>query len=291
MSPRANWKGFIKIDDLSCPVALYTATSASERIAFHTIDRATRNRVHRQFIDQITGRVVQPEDQVKGYEVGKGEYVVLEPEEIAAAFPESDKTLSVEGFIPSEDLDDLYFERPYYLAPRESVAQQSFALMREAMRKAKVVAFARAVLFRRMRNVVIRPYENGMIATLLNFDYEVRSATDVFDEIPPIKSNPEMLDLAKHIIRTKLGRFDPGALQDRYEAAIAELVKAKIEGKTVKTAKPAAAQARVVDLIDALRRSAAAGDARPQRKSQSRTRRTSGSRPSTRRAPDSRKAS
>ena len=197
------------------------------------------------------------EDQVKGYEVGKGEYVVLEQEEIAAAFPESDKTLLVEGFIPSGDLDDLYFERPYYLGPEESAAQQAFALLREAMRKARVAAFAHAVLFRRMRNVVIRPYENGMIATLLSFDYEIRSTKGIFYEIPTIKSDPEMLDLAKHIISTKLGKFDPSALQDRYEAAIAELVKAKIEGKTVKTAKPAA-QAKVVDLIEALRRSAAA---------------------------------
>ncbi len=260
MSPRANWKGVVKIGDLTCPVALFTAASTAERLAFHTLNRKTGHRVHRQFVDQDTGQQVEAEDQVKGYEARKGEYVVLEPEEIASAFPASDKTLAVEHFIACDDVDDLYFGRPYYLAPAESVAQHAFAVIREGMRKAKVAALARAVLFRRARTVLIRARDKGMIAVLLNFDYEVRSADVIFADIPAIKIQPEMLDLAKHIIKTKQGTFDPKAYDDRYEAALVELVKAKMEGKPIKIAKPAP-PAKVVDLMDALRRSAAGAPA------------------------------
>ena len=255
MAPRANWKGFLKIGDLACPVALYSAASTSERIVFHMLNRATGNRVHRQFIDERSGRVVESEDQVKGYEAGKGEYVILEPEEIAAALPESDKTLAVGNFVACDDVDDVYFDRPYYLGPSEPVAAQSFALIREGMRKANVAAVATAVLFRRVRRVVLQAHEEGMIATLLNFDYEIRSAERAFSDIPQIKIKGEMLDLAKHIIKTKRGAFDPRAFDDRYEAALAALVKAKLEGKPVKAVKPAP-PANVVDLMDALRRSA-----------------------------------
>jgi DNA end-binding protein Ku len=255
MAPRANWKGFLKIGDLACHVALYAATSTSERIAFHMLNRATGARVHRQFIDQGSGRLVESEDQVKGYEAGKGEYVVLEPGEIAVAFPESDKTLAVDRFVACDDLDTLYFDRPYYLGPAEPVAEHFFALIREGMRNAKVAAVARAVLFRRVRNVLVRAHEKGMIATLLSFDYEIRSAEYAFAKIPQIKIKGEMLDLGKHIIKTKLGVFDPSAFEDRYEAALVEVVKAKLEGRPIKAAKPARA-VNVVDLMDALRRSA-----------------------------------
>lgn len=247
----------IRIGDLTCPVALYTAASTSERIAFHTLNRKTGDRVLRQFVDQDTGKPVDSDDQVKGYETSKGEYVILEPEEIASAFPDSDKTLAVEHFIACDDIDHLYFDRPYYLGPAEPVSQHAFALIREGMRKAKVAALARAVLFRRVRTVLMRAHEEGMIATLLNFDYEVRSAEEAFADIPAIKIQSEMLDLAKHIIKTKPGRFDPKAYDDRYEAALAELVKAKLEGRPIEAAKPAPST-NVVDLMDALRRSAAA---------------------------------
>ena len=260
MPPRANWKGIIRIGDLTCPAALYAAASTAERIAFHTLNRKTGNRVHRQFVDEDTGQPVEPEDQVKGYEASKGDYVMLEPEEIASALPESDKTLAVDCFIACDDIDDLYFDRPYYLGPAEPVSGRAFALIRDGMRKAKVAALARAVLFRRVRTVLIRAHDEGMIATLLDFDYEVRSAKEAFADIPANKIQAEMLDLAKHIIKTKPGTFDPKAYDDRYEAALAEVVKAKMEGRPIAAAKPAP-PTNVVDLMDALRRSAAGGGA------------------------------
>lgn len=255
MAPRANWKGFLKIGEVSCPVALYTAASSSERIAFHTVNRATGHRVHRQFVDSETGKPVDREDQVKGYEVARGDYVVLEPDEVAAVVPESDKTLSVLAFIPCADIDDVYFDKPYYLAPSDRHADEAFALIREGMRAKKVAALAQTVLFRRVRTVLVRAHGAGLIATTLNFDYEVRSAAQAFDEIADIKIEGEMLDLAKHIIETKKGVFKPEDFDDRYEAALADLVKAKLEGKAP-PARKRAPPAKTTDLMAALRESA-----------------------------------
>lgn len=263
MAPRANWKGYLKIGEVTCPVALYTAASASERIALHTINRPTGHRVHRQFIDAETHKPVEKDDQVKGYEVAKGEYVMLEPDEVAAAVPESDKTLAVSAFIGCTDIDDVYFDKPYYLAPSDKMAEESFALIREGMRKSKVAAIARTVLFRRVRTVLIRAHGQGLIATTLNFDYEVRSAKDAFDDVSGKHIKGEMLELAEHIIKTKRGKFDITKFDDRYEAALADLVKAKIDGKPIETPKRPKDE-KVVDLLAALRQSAGVG-AKPSR--------------------------
>lgn len=262
MAARANWKGFLKIGEFSCPVALYTAASTSERIAFHTINRATGHRVHRAFVDSDTGKPVEKDDQVKGYEVSSGDYVMLEPDEVAEAVPESDKTLSVSAFIGCSDVDDVYFDKPYYLAPPDKHAEEAFGLIREGMRRKKVAAIAQAVLFRRVRTLLIRAYDEGLVATTLNFDYEVRSADKAFDDVPDLKIKGEMLELAEHIINTKKGKFDPTKFDDRYETALAELVKAKLEGKKIAVPKQPKRE-KVVDLMDALRQSAGVGGKKP----------------------------
>lgn len=254
MAPRSQWKGFLKVAELTCPVGLFTAASTSERVSFHTINAATGHRVRRQFVDEETGKPVEKDDQVKGYEVGDGDYVVLEPEEVAEAVPESDKTLEIEAFIACPDVDDVYFDRPYYLAPTNK-AEQAYGVIREAMRKKQVAALARTVLFRRVRTVLIRAHDCGLVATTLNFDYEVRSAKEAFSDIPDMKIKGEMLELAEHIIDTKSGTFDPTAFDDRYEAALVELVKAKAEGRKPK-ARKAQRSEKVVDLMEALRKSA-----------------------------------
>ncbi|TNM60305.1 non-homologous end joining protein Ku [Aliirhizobium smilacinae] len=254
---RAQWKGFIKFGEVSCGVALYTAASTSERITFNTINTATGNRVNRVFIDNDTEEPVPKESQTKGFEIENGQYIIIDPDEVAATIPESNKTLEVEAFIPCSDVDDVYFDKPYYLTP-DKMGIDAFAALRDGMRKSKVAAIARTVLFRRMRTVLIRPHGKGLIATTLNYDYEVRSSKKAFEDMPKIKIQGEMLDLAKHIISTKKGDFDPASFDDRYEAALAELVKAKIEGKalpkrkTVEVSKPN-------DLLAALRESAGLG--------------------------------
>jgi DNA end-binding protein Ku len=254
VAARANWKGFIKFGEVAFSVALYTAASSSERIAFNTLNRATGNRVRREFVDSETGDPVERDDQVKGYEVESGDYVVLEPEEVAAAIPDSDKTLKIEAFVPCNEIDDVYFDKPYYLAP-DKMGADAFRLLRDGMRQGKVAALARTVLFRRLRTVLIRPHGNGLIGTTLNFDYEVRSSEDAFDELPDLKIEGEMLELAKHIINTKKGSFDAKAFDDRYESAVAELVKAKIEGRALPK-KKAPAPSKPNDLLKALRESA-----------------------------------
>jgi DNA end-binding protein Ku len=258
MAPRAIWKGVLKVAEVTCPVALYTAASTSERISFHMLNRKTGNRVHRQFIDEVTGKPVEKDDQVKGYDRGDGDYIVLEPDEIAEAVPESDKTLDVATFLPCDEIDDLFFDRPYYVTPSTPVAAEAFALIRDVMASREAAALARTVIFRRMRSILIRPHDAGMIATTLNFDYEVRPVESAFDDIPKLKIEDEMLELAEHIIRTKAGRFDPKAFEDRYENALAELVKAKIEGRKIKPVKRPE-PAKVVNLLDALRQSAKTG--------------------------------
>lgn len=255
MAPRANWKGFLKVGELACPIALHTAASTSERIAFHMLNRKTGHRLHREFVDSETGKVVAREDQVKGYEAGENDYIALDPEEIAAAVPESDKTLEIDAFIACDDIDDLYFDKPYYLTPSDRHGAEAFALIREGMKTAKVAAVAETVLFRRVRTLLIRPQGEGLIATTLNYDYEVRSAEETFSEIPDLKLKGEMLELAEHIIETKSGRFDPKKFDDRYDAALAEVVKAKIEGRKIKTTRPEPA-GKVIDLLEALRQSA-----------------------------------
>lgn len=247
----------MKIAEVSCPVALYTAASTSERIAFHTINRATGNRVRRQFVDSETGKPVERDDQVKGYEVSQDDYVVLDPEEVASAVPDSDKTLSVSAFIGCGGIDDVYFDRPYYLAPSDRSADETFALIREGLRKRKVAAIAQTVLFRRVRTVLIRAHNDGLIATTLNFDYEVRSAKEAFSDVRSMKIKGEMLDLAEHIINTKRGKFDPSKFDDRYESALADLVKAKLDGRKIEPLKEPKRE-KVVDLMAALRESAAA---------------------------------
>lgn len=251
---RATWKGHLTLGEVVCGVSLYAAISASERVSLHMVNRRSGHRLNRRFVDPETGDEVERDAQVKGYEVASGEYVVLEPEEVAAAMPQGDKTLAIDHFIACDGVDDLYFDRPYFLRPSDEVSETGFAVIREGLRRKKVVALARAVLFRRPRTVLIRAYEDGLIATTLNYDYEVRSAREAFSDIKAVKIKGEMLDLARHIIKTKAGRFEPEGFEDRYQSALAELVRAKMEGR--KIAPPKREPAKVVSLLDALRESA-----------------------------------
>lgn len=255
MAARAIWSGVIKIAEVVCPVKMYTATSTSERISLHLVNRKTGHRLKRVYVDEKTDKPVERDDQVKGYETHEGKYVILEPEEIAEAVPNSDKMLGVDACIACSRIDPSYFDKPYYLLPADDVAQESFVLIREALRKQRAAAVAHTVLFRRLRPVLIRAHRKGLIATTLNFDYEVRSAKDAFKEIGKHKIEPEMLELAQHILKTKAGEFKPDTFDDRYEEALADLVKAKIEGrKVVPLKRPEPTKPN--DLLEALRMSA-----------------------------------
>jgi DNA end-binding protein Ku len=255
MAARASWKGHLKVGDLVCAVGLYTAVSVSDRISFNIVNRKTGHRVERQFIDGETGKPVERDDQVKGYRLDSGEYIVIEGEELADLVPESDKVLNVQSFVPDDEINKLYFDRPYYLAPVSEDDEEALALIARSMRDQKVAAIGEAVLFRKKRTVLIRPQNDAVIATTLSYDYEVRNAESVFKDIPEMKFDKEMLELAGHIIATKKGTFKPQEYEDRYETALAELVQAKIEGRAPPKKKQAP-QGKVIDLMDALRQSA-----------------------------------
>lgn len=275
MTPRANWKGHLQLGELTCEVGLYTAVSSAERLAFHILNRKTGHRVRRVFVDVETIEPVPGDNQVKGYETGDGRYVALEPEEIAAAVPESDKAMPIQSFVALDEIDEVYRDRPYYLTPAAPASAEAYALICQGMAAMKVAALAQTVLFRRLRTLLIRPEAGGLVATTLNFDYEVRPAALAFKGIKQVTVEGEMLDLAQHITKTKQGRFDPAGFEDRYETALIDLVKAKQAGKPLPKGAPKA-PAKVVDLMAALRESAGAKGKAAAKKGARTTRRKAG---------------
>jgi DNA end-binding protein Ku len=270
MAVRANWKGYLKLSLVSCAVALYPATSSTSRVRFNTLNRATGNRVRQQYIDPETGETVDAEDRVKGYEVGKNAYVVIEDEELEAIRIESTHTIDIESFVPVEQVDKRYLEAPYYLAPDDKVAQEAFAVIRDAMKEKGKAGVARVVISRRERMILLEPLGKGIMATMLRYPYEVRGEEAYFEDIPELKLPAEMLDLAAHIIERKSADFDPTAFEDRYENAVVELVKSKETGEPVQT-REAPRPSNVVNLMDALRKSIASEKPVASRKAASKT--------------------
>lgn len=274
MAPRPNWKGYLKLSLVSCPVALYPATTTSERVSFRTLNRETGNRVRRQFVDEQSGDPVEAENQIKGYEVAKGEFVQIEDDEIKAVQLESNHTIDIERFVPRDDIDELYLDSPYYLAPTDRVGEEAFAVIRDAMRAEGMVGLARVVLFRRERILMLEPRDKGIVATSLRYANEVHAASAYFDEIPDADLPKQMLDLAKHIIEKMTGKFDPDQFEDRYEGALIELIRSKQKGMPIKP-QPAHRQTNVINLMDALRRSvegATGGSDRASKKSTAKAR-------------------
>jgi len=254
MAARANWKGYLKLSLVSCAVALYPATSSSSRVRFHTINRATGNRVKRQFVDPTTGEPVEADQQAKGYEVGRGAYLQVEDEELDAIRIESTHTIDIESFVPREQVDQRYLEAPYYIAPEDKVAQEAFAVIRDAMRDKGKAGVARVVIARRERMILLEPLGKGLLGTLLRYAYEVRGEDAYFEEIPDLQLPAEMRELAAHIIERKTADFEPARFEDRYENAVIALIRSKQAGQPV-TAEAAPPPSNVVNLIDALRRS------------------------------------
>jgi DNA end-binding protein Ku len=254
MAPRPNWKGYLKLSLVSCPVALFPATTTSERVSFRTLNRATGNRLRRQLVDEQTGDVVETDEQVKGYEVGKGEFIQVEDDEIKSVQLESNHTIDIEQFVKRTEVDQLYLDTPYYLTPTDRVGEEAFAVIRDAMRTEKTVGLARVVLFRRERIVMLEPREKGITVTSLHYANEVHQAANYFDEIPSLDLPKQMLELATHIIDKMTGKFEPEKFDDRYENALIELIRSKQKGMPVK-AQPVQRQTNVINLMDALRRS------------------------------------
>ena len=254
MAPRPNWKGYLKLSLVSCSVALYSATTTSERIRFNILNKKTGNRVRNLVIDSETEEPVEQEDRIKGYQYEKGQYVQVEDEELDEVALESTHTIDIDSFVPREEVDEIYLDESYYIVPNDKVAYEAFAVIREAMAKEDLVGLARVVLYRRERILMLQPRGKGLMATALRYNNEVRAEDSYFDEIPNTKVPADMLDLATHILKGKKAKFDPDKFEDRYETALTSLIRAKQAGKPApKAAEPK--PSNVVNLMDALRKS------------------------------------
>src|SRR6201992_20129 len=254
MAPRANWKGFLRLSLVTCPVALYPATSESEKISFNQLNRKTGHRIKYTKVDAATGEEVPNEDIVKGYMLEKDQFVEVTKEELDEVALESTRTIDIDEFVEKSDIDPRYLIRPYYLRPDGKIGHDAFAVIRETIREMNKVAIGRVVLTNREHIIALEPLDKGLVGTLLRYPYEVKSEDEYFDEIQDVKVTKDMLDLAKHIVNQKSGRFEPDKFEDQYETALVDLINQKRAGKPI-TAKERPRGENVVDLMEALRRS------------------------------------
>jgi DNA end-binding protein Ku len=254
MAPRANWKGFLRLSLVTCPVALYPATSESEKISFNQLNRQTGHRIKYLKVDADTGDEVPNEDIVKGYQLEKDQFIEVTKEELEELALESTRTIEIDEFVDRADIDPRYLIRPYYLRPDGKVGHDAFAVIRETIREMDKVAIGRVVLTNREHIIALEPMDKGLVGTLLRYPYEVRSEQEYFDEIQDVKVTKDMLDLARHIVNQKAGRFDPEKFEDHYETALVDLINQKRAGKTIRPKERPKGE-NVVDLMEALRRS------------------------------------
>ena len=254
MAPRANWKGFLRLSLVTCPVALYPATSDSEKISFNQINKNTGHRIKYTRVDTETGEEVPNEDIVKGFKVDTDTYVEVTKEELDNVALESTRTIDIDEFVQREEIDPRYIIRPYYLRPDGKVGHDAFAVIRETIRDMNMVAIGRVVLTSREHIIALEPLDKGLMGTLLRYPYEVRDEKEYFDEIQDVKVTKDMLDLAKHIVNQKAADFEPKKFEDHYEGALVDLINKKRNGQPL-TKRERPAEGNVVNLMDALRRS------------------------------------
>lgn len=254
MAPRANWKGFLRLSLVTCPVALYPATSESEKISFNQLNRQTGHRIKYLKVDADTGDEVPNEDIVKGYKLDTDTFIEVTKEELENVALESTRTIEIDEFVDRSDIDPRYLIRPYYLRPDGKVGHDAFAVIRETIREMDKVAIGRVVLTNREHIIALEPLDKGLMGTLLRYPYEVRDPKEYFDEIRDVKVTKDMLDLARHIVEQKAGNFEPNNFEDQYETALVDLINQKRAGKPI-TPKERPRGENVVDLMDALRKS------------------------------------
>ena len=275
-SPRAYWKGYLKLSLVTCPVAMYPASSQSEKTRFHQINRKTGNRLRQQMVDEKTGRVVEGDNKARGYELKRGSYVEIEPDELEAVEVESTRAIDIDKFVPDEEIDKRYYERPYYIAPDDKTGEEAFAVIRDAMKDKGRVALARIVFANREHILAIEPWGKGMLGTTLRYDYEVRDEKKFFKDIPSLRLKKDMVELAGHILDRKAGHFDPGEFKDEYEMALRKLVRLKAAGHTIEAPEEKPAPTNVINLMDALKesmkRKTASSSGRSSRSSKSQSR-------------------
>jgi DNA end-binding protein Ku len=263
MAPHSFWKGYLKLSLVTCPVAMMPATSESERVRFHTLNRATGNRVVSRYVDAVSGKPVTEADEVKGYQRGEDEYVMLEDEELEAVALASTRTIDIEMFVPREAIEWIWYDTPHYLTPNDPVGEEAFSVIREAMAATGTVGISRLVLYRRERAVMLEPRDRGIVLWTLRYGDEVRDQKPYFAAIKPEKPEAKLLALVTELIDRKTVAWDPAMLGDPLQAGLLKLIAAKKKGKrAAKPKRAAAAPGNVVNIMDALRKSIAADEKR-----------------------------
>jgi DNA end-binding protein Ku len=257
MAPRANWKGFLRLSLVTCPVALYPATSDTEKVSFNQINRKTGHRIKYAKVDADTGEEVANEDIMKGYKIDTDTYIEVSKDELEDIALESTRTIEIDEFVPRTDIDSRYVIRPYYLVPDGKVGHDAFAVIRETIRDLNKVAIGRVVLTNREHIIALEPLDNGLMGTLLRYPYEVRNEKEYFDDIQDVKITKDMLDLARHIVEQKSGSFEPDQFEDRYEQALIDLINQKRNGLGATAKAAPKTSGNVINLMDALKRSLA----------------------------------
>jgi DNA end-binding protein Ku len=255
MAPRAYWNGSLKLSLVTCPLSLYPASTQAEKTHFHQINTKTGHRLKQQLVDDQTGQVVDKDHKGRGYELSKGRYVEIDEEEVEAVKLESTHTIEIDDFVPAEEIDERYLDKPYYIVPNGKAGVDAFAVIRDAMKRKDKVALARVVLANREHVIALKPLGKGLLGTTLRYPYEMRDEDDYFNDIPSPKVSKDMVDLAAHILDTKASKFDPRKFKDKYETALKALVKRKAAGKTIEVREEKEEESNVIDLMDALKQS------------------------------------
>jgi DNA end-binding protein Ku len=253
--PRAYWKGYLRLSLVTCPVELFPASSQAEKTHFHQINKKTGNRLRQQMIDEDTGRVVDTDQKGRGYELSKGRYVEIEEDELKAVEIESTHTIDMETFVPKEEIDRRYLDKPYYIAPAGKTSAEAFAVIRDAMKDKGRVALARIVMAHREHIIALEPLGKGLLGTTLRYDYEVRDEKDYFKGVPRPRIPKDMVKIAEHILDSKAGHFNAAKFKDQYENALKKLVRRKASGKKIEIEEPQKKDNNVIDLMEALRNS------------------------------------
>lgn len=254
MAARPTWQGHLKLSLVTCPVALYTATSSASHVSFHLINPETNNRIRMVPTDPDAGPV-ERSDLVKGYEVSKDEYVLFDDEDFDKVKLESTRTISIDQFVDEDDIDRLYWNDPFYVVPEKGVGAEAFAVIRDAMKAAGKIAIGCLVLRGRERQIALEVRGKGLVAYSLRAHDEVRDADEFFDDIPTVKPDRDMVEIATRIIGQKEADFDPGQFKDRYDEALKEMIRAKQKGGKGLVEAPEPDDTNVVDLMAALRAS------------------------------------
>jgi DNA end-binding protein Ku len=253
---RPVWEGDLRLSLVTCPVALFNATTSAHDVSFHLLHKKTHKRINMVPHEAKLG-AVDRKDLVKGYEFEPGKYVILTKDEIAAVRLPSNRAIDIEQFVDAADIDHIYWDNPYYLSPRGKTPSPAYQVIRAAMEESKKVAIGRVVMHNRERLVALEPRGKGIIATTLRSYDEVRDEEDFFQNVPSQKIDRKMLDIAEKIIDQQAGAFDPSQFNDRYEEALRDLIKRKQKGKIVTEDAPPPKDEKIIDLMDALKRSLA----------------------------------